>query len=82
MRITLKLLFITILSLAYAGVLAQQRQEVSGIVTNEKGDPLKSATVFIAGTDRIMATDENGRFDFMRIPQGTFKLAVRMLGSY
>jgi hypothetical protein len=80
MKIIFTLLFVTILSFAYTGSFAQERQEVSGIVINEKGEPLKSATVFIGGTDRIMATDENGRFDFMRIPQGTFRLSVKMLG--
>ncbi|MES2378542.1 MAG: carboxypeptidase regulatory-like domain-containing protein [Bacteroidota bacterium] len=80
MRITLKLLFVTILVFAYAGVLAQQRQEVSGIVTNEKGEPLKSATVFIGGSDRVTLTDEDGRFKFKGVSQGSFQVSVHMLG--
>ncbi len=80
MRIVFKLLFVIILSFTYTAGFAQERQEVSGIILNEKGEPLKSATVFIGGTDRIMPADENGRFNFRRIPQGTFTLAVRMLG--
>ncbi len=78
-RIFLFLLF-AILSFASTGVFAQSRNDVSGLVTDEKDEPVKGATVFIGGTDRIMATDENGRFKFTGVSQGSFQLSVKMLG--
>ena len=74
------LFFYTILLLACSRVFAQEGYTVSGVVTNEKGEPQKSATVFIGGSERVMPTDENGRFNFNNIPSGTFQLSVQLLG--
>jgi len=71
--LTFALLFFT------TGVLAQD-YNVSGVVVNDKGDPLKGATVFIGGSERVMPTDENGRFSFGHIPPGSFQLSVQMIG--
>jgi hypothetical protein len=79
MRTTLKLLFFFILSVAATGAFAQG-YDVSGTVTNEKGEPLKGATVFIGGSDRIMPTTDDGRFRFTHVAPGTFTLTVKMLG--
>jgi hypothetical protein len=80
MRPIFKLLFAVLLSVVATGVFAQARFDVSGLVTNEKGEPLKSATVFIGGSNRVMPTDENGRFKFTRVAPGTFRVSVQMLG--
>ncbi|MBC7401360.1 MAG: carboxypeptidase regulatory-like domain-containing protein, partial [Mucilaginibacter sp.] len=80
MRTFFKLLFFIVLSVTSTRVFAQAKFDVSGTVTNEKGEPLKSATVFIGGSNRVMPTDEDGRFKFKGVPQGTFQLSVRMLG--
>ncbi|MES2807936.1 MAG: carboxypeptidase regulatory-like domain-containing protein [Bacteroidota bacterium] len=73
------LLFVVLLSLSTVAF-AQDDYTVSGVVTNEKGEPVKSATVFIGGSQRVTPTDEGGRFIFSKLPQGTFKLSVQMLG--
>jgi hypothetical protein len=80
MRSIFKLLFFVILSTLSTGVFAQAKYTVSGIVTNEKGEPLKSATVFIGGSERVMPADDNGRFKFADMPQGTFQVTVQMVG--
>jgi hypothetical protein len=80
MRAIFKLLFFVILSTVSAQIFAQAKYNVSGIVTNEKGEPLKSATVFIGGSERVMPADDNGRFKFADMPQGTFQLTVQMVG--
>jgi hypothetical protein len=72
--------FFIMLLLASAGVFAQSRNDVAGIVTDEKGEPVKGATVFIGGSDRVMPTDEDGRFRFTGVSQGSFQLSVKMLG--
>jgi hypothetical protein len=80
MRIILKLVLCIVLSAASTGVFAQARYDVSGTVINEKGEPLKSATVFIGGSERVMPTDENGHFKFTNVAQGTFQVSVQMIG--
>jgi sRNA-binding carbon storage regulator CsrA len=80
MRALYKLLFLVVLSVAATGVFAQARFDVSGLVTNDKGEPLKSATVFISGSNRVTPTDENGRFKFTKVAPGTFQVSVQMLG--
>jgi hypothetical protein len=80
MRIVFKLLFVTILFFAPTGIFAQAQYDVSGTVTNEKGEPLKGATVFIGGSERVMPTDDNGRFKFTNVAQGTFQVSVQMVG--
>jgi hypothetical protein len=81
MRAIFKLLFFVILLVASGDVFAQAAgYDVSGTVTNEKGEPLKSATVFIGGSQRVTPTDEDGRFKFKGVPQGAFLLSVHMLG--
>jgi len=72
-------LFITLLFVA-GEVAAQVKYDISGIVTNEKGEPLKSATIFIGGSDRVTPTDENGKFGFSAVPQGNYQLAAQMIG--
>ncbi|WP_217451929.1 carboxypeptidase-like regulatory domain-containing protein [Mucilaginibacter humi] len=79
MRIIYKLLLLIFLSAASTGIFAQARYDVSGTVTNEKGEPLKSATVFIGGSERVMPTDDNGRFKFTNVAQGTFRFLCRCL---
>jgi hypothetical protein len=76
---TIRLLLFALISIAYTEVFAQEFS-VSGNVTNDKGEPVKSATVFIGGSQRVMPTDDNGRFSFAKVPQGTFQLSVQMLG--
>jgi hypothetical protein len=80
MKAFIKLLACLLLSIASTGVFAQAPSNVSGTVVNEKGEPLKSATVFIGGSERVTLADENGRFNFNNVSQGAFKLSVQMLG--
>lgn len=59
---------------------AQSGYVISGTVTNETGKPLKSATVFISGSQRITMCDEAGRFRFDHMDQGSYQLTVTMVG--
>lgn len=54
---------------------------VRGQVTDEAtGEPLATATVSFANTDLIRLTDEEGRFEFPRVPAGVRRLKVEHLG--
>ncbi|GAA4104446.1 carboxypeptidase regulatory-like domain-containing protein [Mucilaginibacter panaciglaebae] len=80
MKTVYQLLCFVVFSLISSGAFAQEGYTVSGIVTNEKGEPLKGATVFVGGSERIMAADDNGRFNFNYVPAGSFQLSVQMIG--
>ncbi len=60
--------------------IAQQHFIISGTVTDEKGQPVKSATVFISGTEKMTMTNDAGRFAFYHMNAGTFTLSVSMMG--
>ncbi|MDB5158603.1 MAG: hypothetical protein JWR50_3310, partial [Mucilaginibacter sp.] len=75
-----QLLCFIFLLFASTGAFAQAGYTVSGVVINEKGEPVKAATVFIGGSERVMPTDENGVFNFTAVPSGAFQLSVQMLG--
>lgn len=79
-KFTCQLLLSVFLLLIPVLVFAQSGYDVSGVVTGEKGEPVKSATVFIGGSERVTHTGEDGRFVFNNVPQGTFQLSVQVLG--
>ncbi|MCC8426762.1 carboxypeptidase-like regulatory domain-containing protein [Mucilaginibacter sp. UR6-11] len=58
---------------------AQAVYTISGTVKSSKGVALQSATVFVAGSEKIMATDANGSFNF-KVKPGIYQLVVTMVG--
>jgi len=54
--------------------------EVNGLVTDDRGNPLPGATVFIEDIHMGMATDLAGNFRFTRVPEGNYQLVVRYTG--
>lgn len=40
----------------------EQTREVSGLVTNEKGEPIAGATVMIKNSNRVVATEASGQY--------------------
>jgi TonB-linked SusC/RagA family outer membrane protein len=60
-----------------AGELKQK--DISGLVTDEKGQPLIGATVLLKGTNQGTSTDQNGRFTLANAPESG-SLLIRMLG--
>lgn len=53
---------------------------ISGLVTNEKGEKLSFATVFLQGTNFAASTDNNGNFQITNIPSGSYVLKVTFIG--
>lgn len=58
---------------------AQTSQTVSGVVLDEKGDPLPGTTVAIEGTSLSAATDLKGRYE-IKLEPGTYTLRVSFIG--
>lgn len=76
------LLRLLLFLLLFTGVkaLAQQTYTITGTVTDSVGMPQKAATVFLSGTKRITASNNNGEFTFEGMMPGTYQLAVSMIG--
>ncbi len=53
---------------------------ISGIVKDEKGNPISNATVRLVGTTYLTLTGENGEFTLWNIPPGTYNLSVEKEG--
>lgn len=54
--------------------------ELNGTVETGDGSPLPGATVTIEALDRGTSTDEEGRFAFADVPEGTYTLEIRFVG--
>lgn len=72
---------LSVFTLLIAGnAAAQGHYNVMGTVTDEKGQLLTSATVFISGSEKITMTNERGEFIFHDLDPGAFQLSVTMVG--
>ncbi|MES2428561.1 MAG: carboxypeptidase-like regulatory domain-containing protein [Bacteroidota bacterium] len=77
MKSIFALLAIVLLQLNIYG---QDAYTISGIVKNAKGEPIESATIFLAGSEKVMPTNVLGRFIFQNVSPGTYQVVVNMLG--
>jgi hypothetical protein len=59
---------------------AMAQQHLTGTVTDERGEPLPGASVFIANTQTGTATNSQGVYTLTAIPVGEFKLVVTFIG--
>lgn len=81
----LRLQLLPLLTLACAllptPLAAQSEGTINGLVVNEAtGNTLSNALVAVAGTDRNVTTDRDGRFVLLRIPAGERTLRVSYPG--
>ncbi|MCC8426761.1 carboxypeptidase-like regulatory domain-containing protein [Mucilaginibacter sp. UR6-11] len=75
-----KILALFVFVLFQLNTYAQHTYTITGTVKNSKGEKIQSATVFIAGSEKITITDGQGYFKFNTIAAGTYQLVVNMLG--
>ena len=58
--------------------------QITGIVKDHAGEPVRRAKVSIVGDmrlDRMTVTDEEGRFSFVSLPSGRFSISAEKAGS-
>ncbi len=60
-------------------VAAQQGSQLTGVVTDETGEPLPGATVKVVGSTAATMTDVNGRFQLPKVKKG-LKIIVSYVG--
>jgi len=58
----------------------QQSYTITGVVTDEKDVPIPGATVFIADSRKVTATNSDGRFVLENMQPGRYNLVVKMIG--
>ena len=75
-----RLLFFLILILCGVLAMAQQTYNISGIVTDDKDAPIPGATIFIADSRKVTASDKDGRFTLTQVLPGNYNLVVKMIG--
>lgn len=73
-------LFFIAFIFAAKSVAAQTNYAITGTVTDEKGKPLKAATVFISDSKIITSTGSDGKFLLANLEPGSFKLSVTSIG--
>jgi TonB-linked SusC/RagA family outer membrane protein len=69
------------LVLAGAPVAMAQQSSIGGVVTDEAtGQPLEAARVVLTGIDRIVGTNQEGRYLFRNVAPGSYAVRVLRLG--
>ena len=78
----MKVLFISLMSLAYCQVQAQQGTGViSGVITSDSsGAPITNATIALTNTAFVTHTDQKGAYRLAKIPAGVYELRISASG--
>ena len=66
----LKSLLLSCLSLTSL-VAAAQTQQISGVVVDERGTPMEMVSVYVKGTQNVVATDVYGKYAIEAAPKDT-----------
>jgi hypothetical protein len=74
------ILSVLALLLVCCNLQAQNNYTISGTVSSASGKSIQSATVFIAGSQKVTMTNADGQFTFKALGSGNYQLVVTMLG--
>ncbi|WP_343485736.1 TonB-dependent receptor [Allomuricauda sp. d1] len=67
---------ISMVTLLFCCMTVAGQLTISGTVTDQKGNPLQGAEVYLTQTQALVSTDENGKFLFEDVPGGKYDLVV------
>lgn len=70
---------ISILILGFSCMIHAQNT-VSGIITDNKNQPIKSVSIYIPELHKGTSSDENGKYSFNNLPNGTVKISFSFVG--
>ncbi|HEX2963877.1 MAG TPA: TonB-dependent receptor [Ignavibacteriales bacterium] len=74
------LIIVLILTAFLATDLAQTTGKISGTVTQSDGTPVSYATVALVNTPMGAASDAQGRYTIVNVPEGTYQLRASAIG--
>ncbi|WP_224483980.1 TonB-dependent receptor [Robertkochia aurantiaca] len=74
------LLTLGLLLMSFQPLTAQVTGELFGKVTDQTGEPIPGASVYLEGTNMGTQTDMNGRYEIRDIPPGSYNLVVSYIG--
>ncbi len=74
--------FLVVMALLFLSipVMAQSTGTIKGVVTDEKGVGLPGANILIKGTMYGAASDKDGKYVILRVPEGKHTLIVSFMG--
>ncbi|NIT57252.1 MAG: TonB-dependent receptor, partial [Aliifodinibius sp.] len=75
-----KNLFLIIILLSANLAYSQTAGKISGVVTDESGEPLVGCNVMVEGMELGAATDLDGYYMILNIPPGTYNVRAEMIG--
>ncbi len=61
-------------------IFAQTSGKLSGVITDENGNPLAGANVLLVGTTQGTATDADGQYYILNVPVGTYSVRTEYIG--
>src|ERR1700761_8058943 len=76
----MKNLFTVWLMFVCFSAIAQQSFSIHGTVKTESGEAVAGATVFIANSKYVTATDKEGKFSLDGLRPGNYEVVIRMIG--
>lgn len=76
----MKKILCIILLFTALGAKAQGNYQIGGRVTDENGQTIPGATVFITNSKNATATNNSGSFTFSNMRPGTYEVVIRFIG--
>jgi len=75
-------IILILLSACWAGFSYEGKNSplIGEVLNAETGEPIPGATILIQETERGVAADADGRFEFNELPQGSYTLTIRAVG--
>lgn len=72
--------FFTLIAIVFFQFFSFSQHTISGVVTNENGEKLSFATVFLEGTQFAASTDDRGYYSITNVPKGSYSLKATFIG--
>ncbi|WP_417443019.1 TonB-dependent receptor [Joostella sp.] len=75
-----KLIFVTLIVAFFTSSMSAQNGNIQGSISDENGIYVPGATVIIEDLNMGVVSDNDGKFTFISVPEGTHQLLIKYLG--
>jgi hypothetical protein len=73
-------IFLFTLLISSISVSAQQRRSLYGKVTDQQGNPIRGASVYLSHTSKGVTSSNSGEFNLENVPEGKYDLVISAIG--